>query len=65
VEGFFYADFLSRGKWVKSGEGWLKKGKSGVKWGIKQQIEPAFRPSFIQWKKVASGVSWYPRASLG
>jgi hypothetical protein len=30
------------GKWVNSGERWLKKGKSGVKWGITQAIEPGF-----------------------
>ena len=35
------------GKWVNSGERWLKKGKSGVKWGITQAIEPGFQPSFI------------------
>ena len=30
------------GKWVNSGERWLKKGKSGVKWGIMQAVKPAF-----------------------
>jgi len=30
------------GKWVHSGERWLKKGKSGVKWGITQAVEPGF-----------------------
>jgi hypothetical protein len=35
------------GRWVNSGERWLKKGKSGVKWGIRQAVEPVFRPSFI------------------
>jgi MraZ protein len=30
------------GKWVNSGERWLKKGKSGVKWGITQAVEPGF-----------------------
>ena len=28
------------GKWVNNGERWLKKGKSGVKWGIRQAVEP-------------------------
>jgi MraZ protein len=30
------------GKWANSGERWLKKGKSGVKWGITQAVEPGF-----------------------
>ena len=31
------------GKGGKYGERWLKKGKRGVKWGIMQAVEPAFK----------------------
>ena len=35
------------GKWGKYGERWLKKEKSGVKWGIMQAVTPDIRFSFI------------------
>jgi hypothetical protein len=35
------------GKWGKYGERWLKKEKSGVKWGIMQAVTPGKRTSFI------------------
>jgi MraZ protein len=45
LEGFFMPKLpwgAGGGKWVNSGERWLKKGKSGVKWGITQAVEPGF-----------------------
>jgi MraZ protein len=45
LEGFFMPKLpwgAGGGKWVNSGERWLKKEKSGVKWGITQAVEPGF-----------------------